>query len=317
MIRRLLTAFALLALMLALIAGVLLHRTYGKVREWSEQMYAPLVETGSETPHQSPHQETEPPAILKIDSRKPFALLFIGVDRRQGDRGRADALILAAINPQKRSTVMVSIPRDTRTRLVSAAHEREDKINHSYAFDGVSGTVATVEQFLNVSIDYYIQADMEGFKEVVDSLGGVHVHNDLAFTYERHTFDEGVLFLTGEDALKFVRMRYDDPKGDLGRGDRQKAVMRAMVDRMLEIGGIGKLSAIFDEWTKHVKTNMTFDDWKTLALHYRDAAETIGIEHMAGRGEMISGIYYYQVSEQERTRISQLLHDQLTPEERN
>ncbi|WP_390628435.1 LCP family glycopolymer transferase [Bacillus litorisediminis] len=91
---------------------------------------------------------------------------------------------------------MLSIPRDTRVEIVG--RDMEDKINHAYAYGGVAMSMATVENFLDIPIDYYIEINMEGFKEIVDAVGGVEVHNAFTFSYEGYTFEEGTIQLTGE-----------------------------------------------------------------------------------------------------------------------
>lgn len=317
MARRIAIAVSLFMFLFVLGAAALLWHTWGKMQEWSARIYVPLDKTVL-------HEQTEPAFIRtavqgaaepleepRIDSRRPFALLLIGVDERRGDRGRADALIVAVVNPQKPSTIMISIPRDTRTKLAGDTKQHEDKINHAYAFDGVPGTVATVEALLGIPIDYYIQVNMQGFQQVIDVLGGVQIHNDMAFEYEGYAFEEGRLDLTGEEALAYVRMRYDDPKGDIGRSNRQKAVVEAALQHAIGQGSIRLITDIFEQLTHHVTTNITFEDWRTLVLHYRDAAQQIQMEQISGHGTMLSGIYYYLVSDEERARLTALLHEQL------
>lgn len=245
--------------------------------------------------------------VADLDSGQPFVMLLIGVDRRPGDRGRADALLAAAVNPSARSTLIVSIPRDTRTTLVGLPQPRTDKINHAYAYGGAESTVATAEQFLGVPVSRYIQADMDGFRQMVDLLGGVRVDNGTAFEYEGYSFKEGPLHMSGEEALAYVRMRKDDPRGDLGRGDRQKAVLRGLAQAALRPDRIRKWPELLEALSEHMKTDMAFEDWKALLLNYRKAAEKVETEQIAGSGRMMDGIYYFVVSEQERERISRKL----------
>ena len=83
----------------------------------------------------------------------------------------------------------------------------EDKINHAYAFGGVEMSMNTVEKFLDIPIDYYVKMNMEGFKDIVDSVGGITVNNDLDFTVGKVHYPKGEISLNGEDALSFARMR--------------------------------------------------------------------------------------------------------------
>jgi LCP family protein required for cell wall assembly len=253
-----------------------------------------------------------PERIGKLDG-SPFVVLFIGVDRRTGDRGRADALIAVALNPGKASSLAVSIPRDTRTGLIGLDRPVTDKINHAYAFGGVRSTVATAEQFLGVPVSRYIQADMEGFRAMVDIVGGVRVDNGRAFAYEGFVFPEGTLELDGEAALAYVRMRKDDPRGDLGRADRQKAVLSGLAKSVIRPDMIDKWPELLEELSRHMKTDLTFEDWKALVKHYRKAAAAVETEQIEGSGLMLDGIYYFSVSEAERSRITARLAEHLAP----
>lgn len=171
--------------------------------------------------------------------------MLIGVDERKNDRGRADSLIVMTVNPKKQSIEMVSIPRDTRTLIVGKG--KEDKINHSYAFGGV---MATVEQFLDIPIGYYIKANMESFKDMVDAVGGVIVNNAFAFEYEGESFPKGEITLNGEKALKYTRMRYDDPRGDFGRQDRQKQVIEAIIKKGASFSSLVNYNDILEAMKK-------------------------------------------------------------------
>lgn len=249
-----------------------------------------------------------------LDGGPPFALLFIGVDRRAGDRGRSDAMLVVVLNPGKRASLVVSIPRDTRTSLAGLPRPVTDKINHAYAFGGTESTVATVERFLGIPVSRYIQADMEGFRAMVDLVGGVRVDNARAFHYEGHFFPEGTLELDGEAALAYVRMRKDDPRGDHGRTDRQKTVLEALARSVTRPDRIGQWPELLAELSNHMKTDLSFRDWKALAKHYRKAADAVEIERVAGSGIMLDGIYYYSVTDEERERLSRKLAEYLTVE---
>ena len=146
-----------------------------------------------DTMHQPIERELSEKRIEEVTFKKkePFSVLILGVDERKGDRGRSDTMIVLTVNPNQNSIKMLSIPRDTRTEIVG--HGTEDKINHAYAFGGIEMSMATVEDFLNIPIDYYLQINMEGFKDIVDSVGGVTVNNDLDFTVDGKHFPKGII----------------------------------------------------------------------------------------------------------------------------
>ncbi|GAA3319220.1 hypothetical protein GCM10020331_025230 [Ectobacillus funiculus] len=120
--------------------------------------------------------------------------------------------MLVTVNPNENTTKLVSIPRDTYVTIEGKG--RQDKVNHAYAFGGVPMTLNTLERFLGIPIDYYIEVNMQGFQEIVDAVGGVTVHNTFPFSYEGHSFAAGSIPLNGAQALAYARMRKEDPKGD-------------------------------------------------------------------------------------------------------
>ena len=197
----------------------------------------------------------------------------MGVDQRGADRGRSDSLILMTVNPTTQSVKMVSIPRDTRTQIVGKG--TEDKINHAYAFGGVDMAVKTVENFLNIPVDYYIKVNMEGFKDIVDAVGGITVNNNLNFTYEGKNFSKGQLELNGTDALKYSRMRYEDPRGDFGRQERQRQIIQAVIEEGASVKSLTNYGHILGAISDNVKTNLTFDEMKDIQSNYKEARNNL------------------------------------------
>lgn len=283
---------------LALI-GTYVFSVYYKLQQTMNEMHEPIERERSD----------KRPDALSFTEKQPISILLIGVDERKNDRGRADSLIVITVNPKKQSMEMLSIPRDTRTMIVGKG--KEDKINHSYAFGGVEMTLATVEQFLDIPIDYYIKVNMESFKDIVDAVGGVTVNNSFAFEYEGESFPKGEITLNGEKALKYTRMRYDDPRGDFGRQDRQKQVIEAIIKKGASFSSLANYNDILEAIGKNIKTNLTFEEMKQIQANYKEARHHIEQLHMQGQGKKIDGIYYLVVPEEERTAISQRLKTHL------
>ncbi|MDR9856014.1 LCP family protein [Paenibacillus sp. VCA1] len=256
----------------------------------------------SAEPAVTPQTKTAP---FDLKDKKPFTVLVLGVDQRENDRGRSDAMIFLTVNPAKQSILMFNIPRDTRTEIVG--HGTVDKINHAYAFGGVNMSVKTVERLLDYPVNYYVKVNMEGFARIIDSLGGVDVDNPFAFYYEGHQFDKGELHLNGEEALLYSRMRYDDPRGDMGRNARQRQILQQVIKNSLNIATVTKIESLLDEVADSVKTDITFEDMKTFLTDYRTDLKKIDQVEIGGQGQRIKGIWYYLVSDKERSRIHQLI----------
>ncbi|SEL05602.1 LCP family protein [Paenibacillus sp. OK003] len=277
---------------------------YQSVKSTADQIYEPRNPV-------KPVSVTDSRGGLPVDinSKEPFNALILGVDERPNDRGRSDTMIVLSVNPGKKKVLMFNIPRDTRTEIVG--HNTEDKINHAYAFGGVDMSVNTVEQFLGVPIHYYMKVDMEGFAKIIDLVGGVDVNNPFAFDYEGQRYDQGNIHLDGVAALGFSRMRYDDPKGDLGRNDRQREVLKQMLKNTMQFSSVLHIQNMLDELGTHVRTDVTFDEMKELLLDYRNDLENVDTVEIKGKGEKINGIYYYIVNQQERDRIHGIIQDHL------
>lgn len=244
-----------------------------------------------------------------IEKRHPFTVVVMGVDERENDKGRSDTLIVLAVNPAKKSILMFNIPRDTRTEIIG--HGTTDKINHAYAFGGVTMAKNTVEHFLDYPIDYYVRINMEGFAHLIDILGGVEVNNPFSFYYGEHQFDKGSLKLNGDLALLYSRMRYEDPRGDLGRNARRWDILMEVMKSSLKFNNITQIQKILKELGTSVKTNITFDEMKTFMTDYREDVGNINMVEISGSGSTINSIWYLIVNKEERERIHELLKEQM------
>lgn len=256
-----------------------------------------------DTMHQPIERELSEKRIEEItfEKKEPFSVLMLGVDEREGDRGRSDTMIVLTVNPNLNSIKMLSIPRDTRTEIVGRG--TEDKINHAYAFGGVEMSMATVEDFLDIPIDYYLQINMEGFKDIVDSVGGVTVNNDLDFTVNGKHFPKGEITLNGREALMFSRMRYEDARGDFGRQLRQREVIQAVINKGASLSSLTKYQKIFSALGKNIKTNLIFNEMVDIQKNYRHAAKTVEQLSIEGDGKLIKDIYYFIVPDEEKQRV--------------
>jgi polyisoprenyl-teichoic acid--peptidoglycan teichoic acid transferase len=254
-------------------------------------------------------QRAREPKPVTFEKKEPFAVLMLGVDERSGDKGRSDTIIALAVNPAKNSIKMLSIPRDTRTDIIGRG--TLDKINHAYAFGGVEMSMDTVENFLNIPIEYYIKVNMEGFQEIVDAVGGVTVNNEFAFTQDKINFAEGTLNLNGKEALAYVRMRKQDPSGDFGRQKRQRQVIQGVISKGASLGSLTKFDNIFEALGNNVKTNITFDEMVDIQGNYREAAGNIEQMKLNVTGQYIGGISYQLVSAEEQQRVQNELREHL------
>jgi len=235
---------------------------------------------------------------VKLDEKDPFSVLLLGVDEREGDRGRSDTMVVMTVNPEDETTKMVSIPRDTYTEIIGRG--MMDKINHAYAFGGIEMSMASVENLLDIPIDYVVQVNMEGFKDIVDAVDGVNVNSPMAFD----EFSSGEIHLNGDEALGYVRMRKQDPRGDFGRQDRQKQVIQGIMREGASVSSLVNYKDIFTALGNNVRTNMEFSEMMEVQKNYRDAVGTVDqLVVEDGYGETIDGVWYYMMDENELNEI--------------
>ncbi len=223
------------------------------------------------------------------------------------DPGRSDSIILLFVNPRTNKAALLSIPRDLRVRVPGAGSE---KINHAFAYGGPELVRKTVEREFNLSIDYHVSVDLEGFVEIVDMLGGVIIDvpdvegRGRGMNYVDRAgnlyinLKPGPQLLDGEDAMGFVRYRKVD--SDFARSERQHQFLRALAEQKLNLRHAVALTRVAQKILAMVETDMT---WRE-AVDAARAAHDVRPDSLLSlslqpylRDRRIGGIYYVEVSE--------------------
>jgi LCP family protein required for cell wall assembly len=145
---------------------------------------------------------------------------------------RTDTIMLLHVPDGGGPTVLVSVPRDS---YVSIPGHGKNKINAAYALGGPQLLVRTVEQATGLRIDSYVETGLGGYAQLVDAIGGVDVCVKRAIKDSKAHIDvkAGCQTFDGPTALGYARARYSDPRGDLGRVDRQRQVLAAIAGKTL------------------------------------------------------------------------------------
>ena len=262
------------------------------------------------------HQEVETVNLREkeIKDNDSFSVLLLGIDNgaygRGTEVGRSDTMLVVTVNEKLGKTTIVSIPRDSYTEIIG--YGTNDKINHAYAFGQEKMSINSVQNMLNLPIDYYVTVDMGGLMGLVDAVGGLDITPVLTFTYEGESFTEGVdRHVDGEAALRYARMRYDDPEGDMGRQKRQQYVIQKLVEKLLNITSVTRYEEILKTLENSVRTNFTLDKLLSIKNNYPKALKNFESDKISGSGTMIGGVYYFVVPEEERLRISNVLRESL------
>lgn len=278
------------------------------------------IKTAADDSYNSLDREKSELRKEKVEAGKdPISFLLIGVEDYQGDTGRSDVMLVVTINPETDEMTMVSIPRDTRAYI--PAIEEQDKITHSYAFgnkgEREKAVIESVEGLLDIPIDYYVSTNFDGFVNVVDELGGVNVDVPFDFTEtnmegESLAFKEGSMSLDGNEALAYVRMRKQDPRGDLGRNQRQQQVLSSLMENATSIKSVSKVDNVITRLGDSVKTNVTMSEMLEFKDLYENLKkknfETLQIE---GEDTYINNVYYFSAHDESIDEISQRLKEVL------
>lgn len=188
-----------------------------------------------------------------------------GNEWAQGGR-RTDTIMILHITGDRQSAYLISIPRDT---YVDIPGRGKNKINAAYSFGGPQLYIETIEQFTNLRIDHLAVIDWLGFEALTDAVGGVRMNfpdeTPLASTDE--TLGPGWETLSGDDALGYVRMRYELENGDFDRVRRQQNFLRSLMEQTLERGtSASKISGVIDAVTNNLSVDDSFTSRRMLDL---------------------------------------------------
>lgn len=207
-------------------------------------------------------------------------ILLLGIDRRPDETySRTDTMILVTIDPNTKTAGMLSVPRDLWVSIPGYAEDRVNKAYYLGDMDGYPGggpalAMKTVQYNLGIPIHFYAQIDFEGFRDVIDTLGGIDIYvpetiddptfPDSNYGYDPFYIEAGQHTLNGHDAMRYARTRAT-PGSDFSRAKRQQAVLLAMRDKALQIGIIPKIPELWTSMSGTVQTDLQLVDILELA----------------------------------------------------
>lgn len=268
-----------------------------------------------------------------IEQTKPFSILLMGVDTGDSERqstweGNSDSMILVTVNPKTKKTTMTSLERDVLIELTGPEDNDmngvQAKLNAAYASGGAQMAIMTIQDLLDINIDYYMQINMQGLVDLVDAIGGITVTNDFNFPISisenepeyTATVEPGTHKINGEQALVYARMRYDDPEGDYGRQKRQREVIQKVLKKILALDSVSSYKKILSAVSKNMQTNIEISSSTIPSLlGYTDALKTIKTYQLKGEGQTINGTSYEIVSSDHLLEIQNIIKKQLGLEE--
>lgn len=263
------------------------------------------------------NDETDP---KKVMFDEPFILHLYGIDQRpdQEDPGRPDTLMLALVDPELVKVTLISIPRDSYVSI--PGRTKKDKINHSYPIGGVELTIETIEKWFDIDIYAHVAIDFEGFRELVDLVGGVDVNVDRSIQYDSQDginirLEQGQQVLDGKNALDFVRARLDNrgPRyytSDYKRMERQQLVLKELGSEIVSLSSVPKIFSMMSVVGDNVKTTLSPDELDYLVRKFsRFNTEKLETTSVLGEAILLNQVWYEDVPDSEVKRINQLVTD--------
>jgi len=197
--------------------------------------------------------------------KAPFNIYISGIDTYGSIESvsRSDVNIVASINPSTHQILLTTIPRDYYVELSDTDGEK-DKLTHAGIY-GIDSSIKTIENLLDIDINYYVKVNFSSVENIVDALNGVDVYSEYSFIgYEGTQFNEGYNAVNGFQALDFVRTRKTVPGGDRTRGQNQQALIHAILNKAIKKEIITKYANILNSIEGTFETNMTTDEMTSI-----------------------------------------------------
>lgn len=187
-----------------------------------------------------------------------FAVYISGIDTYGtiSSVSRSDVNIVAVINPKTYQVLLVNIPRDYYVKLHGTSGKR-DKLTHAGMY-GVEMSVKTIEDLLDMDINYYFKVNFTSLEDIVDAIGGIEVYSEYSFTsvIGRYKFKAGYNSMNGKQALAFARERKAFTDGDRMRGKNQQAVINGIIKQASKPSIITKFDTLLKSLSNKFQTNM-------------------------------------------------------------
>lgn len=219
-----------------------------------------------------------PPVVVApapdVSSGERVNILFLGIDRREGEQGpwRTDTMIVASLDPRTKTAGMLTIPRDLYVPI-PAPGAGENRINTAnyygdqtkYPGGGPGLAKKTIEYNFAIPIHYYVLIDFGGFRNIIDTLGGIDVNVPEAIQDDAYpTEDYGITsiyipagpqHMDGELALKYARTRHST--SDFDRSKRQMQILLAVREKALKVNALAQAPRLLNDLRNTIETDMT------------------------------------------------------------
>lgn len=203
--------------------------------------------------------ETEKIAAAPKTDVSVFTVYISGIDCFGSitRRSRSDVNIIATVNTKTGQVLLVSTPRDFYVPL-SISNGIPDKLTHAGIY-GIEVSRDTLAMLYDTDIDYYFRVNFDGFKDIIDALGGITVNSEYNFKSDSYQFKKGPNEVDGTAALSFARNRYAFASGDRQRGKNQMAVIKGVIDKATGPAILMNYKSTLDGLAGSFDTNMPYE----------------------------------------------------------
>lgn len=225
----------------------------------------------------------------QVDS-KVFNIYISGIDTYGpiSTVSRSDVNIIMTVNMKTHKILLTTTPRDAYVKIPGGGADQYDKLTHAGIY-GVETSEQTLEDLYGIKIDYYARINFTSFLKLIDQLGGVTVHNDQAFTQGKFNFPVGDIQMNSEQALGFVRERYNLDGGDNDRGKNQEKVISAILNKLASLKSVSNFTSVVNNLQDSVQTNMSLNTINDLANTQLDSGSKFTVTSQAVTGTGSTG----------------------------
>lgn len=249
----------------------------------------------------------------------PVNILVTGSDIRKFEikkgetKSRADTIMLIRLDPKQKKIWALSFPRDLRVDIPGYG---TDKINAANFYGGPPLLIKTINELTGLPIHDYVEVNFEGFKELVDAIGGVwvnvdsEIHDIKAANHDETAKDiePGYQKLDGKHALTFVRSR-DFPEGDFKRIANQQKFMDALLAQTVRFQNVLRIPQMVNVFRKNVVTSMSLTDMLNMAMDLKGVKKKdLYKARIMGKDAKINGIYFYMPDEEHMAVLTQRMN---------
>lgn len=248
-------------------------------------------------------------------TKEPFVVYLGGVDLSFNGKingaARGDVNILLVVNPTTKKAILQVVPRDLYA--YNPVKDASSKLSWSGKWGGVQSSVYSIQHELGIKINYYAKINFDGFKDLIDAIGGIDVYSHYTYSTAGYSFVKGMNYgISGEQALAMARERKSLPLNERSRGLQQMEIIKGIMNKIYQNPSFDNLMATLDSIQNSFMTNLPEDkflDAFNLFLSMKDTFLNIETYSMEGEiiwheDEVIGGNYYYfYPSEAEKEKV--------------